>query len=396
MSFKASNLINNNKSITPREKTAMTTNLDRPSSFNGGDHDHGFGLQGDPTATGTTKTGLIFGDKDEECNSSNHATMFGFRIAPSSFGFGCNNILSRGTAFILFLIAMVTLTGSKMMNVGVGGGISNINSNINSSKQVAVITVGGGPVPVDRELSSDRTLVQVQNTVIEYEFTEFGIGICTDSNNNDFDYVTFAVTGESVEESVEACRAQCVECPGQLADRKLLGFSYLKVPGYFEVCDCHLEKGLDFGADGLCDFGQFGGSIAIYDQNPGTGPICTTSVVGAPIEKCFKVVDDEDLECPTSAPTKEPTATPSKAPTLSPSKAPTATAPPSTEPTSAPTNSKSAKARSGKAVKTNAANVGTTLQAQEMKSRGSYAYASITPLVEFTLVSMVALGALLY
>ena len=59
--------------------------------------------------------------------------------------------------------------------------------------------------------------------------------------------------------------------------------------------------------------------------------------------------------------------------------------PPSTS--KAPTN---ASAKSGKNTKTNATNVGTKLQLQEMKSRGSSAF--ISPLV-ITLVSMVALDA---
>eukprot|EP00984_Skeletonema_dohrnii_P012638 scaffold5155_cov80-Skeletonema_dohrnii-CCMP3373.AAC.2 len=343
MSVNASNNLNsNNVSVTPREKTATTTNLDldRPSSFNGGDH--GFSHQSDPT---NTKSGLSFEDKDEECNNSNHATTlstlysyFGFRIAPRSFSFG-RNIMSRGTAFILFLIA---ISSNQVAVIDSGGKIDDGYD----------ITGGGGG-----GLSSDRTL-----QLIEYDFVYFGPGVCTDSNNNYFDSVVYI---DRLIGGAEACAEKCGDCPGprqgQVAYRKLLGFTYYDDDdefGFGNQCVCHLEKGPDFDED-LCPW--FG--INVRNENEGTGPICNSDRGGGGWE-CW-MVDDPNSVCTTSAPTNDPTAKPSK---------------------------------TGKAAKTktkNAANVGTNLQVQEMKSRGS-SYASITPLVEVTLVSMVALGALFY
>eukprot|EP00984_Skeletonema_dohrnii_P007027 scaffold2503_cov84-Skeletonema_dohrnii-CCMP3373.AAC.3 len=209
----------------PQEKE-KATNLELPSSFNGGDH--GISLRGDQTTN--NKTGLSLNDEDEGCN--HQATM------PYCSLINKPNILGCGTAFILFLIAVVTVT--MKMNAGVDS---------NSSKQVAVIGGGGE----GKELSSVVKESVIDNNGFIFE----GNGACVDINGASYDSILFPGINDAA-----ACGEQCLSCPGKRAGKPLRGFSFSF------LCVCLLEDGLDFNTTSLCP-----NAIKTFDGNSGSGPI---------------------------------------------------------------------------------------------------------------------------
>eukprot|EP00985_Skeletonema_marinoi_P017322 scaffold9435_cov89-Skeletonema_marinoi.AAC.1 len=274
MSCKASKKFHND---APREKE-KDTNLELPSSFNGGDH--GISLQGDQTTN--NKTGLSLNDEDEESNNSNHqATM------PYCSLINKTNILGCGTAFILFLIAVVTVT--VKMNVGVDS---------NSSKQVAVIGGGGE----GKGLSST-----VKESVID-GFTFVDDGACVDGGDRGgmpYDYIQIDF---STITNAAACGEQCAICPGKRAGVKLRGFNFLEG----SYCACLLENGLEFNTTSLCP-----NATKTFDDSAGSGPIKTV-VPGPPGQQCWSA--NEVINEPTAKPSQDRPKPPT--PTMVPTKSP--------------------------------------------------------------------------
>mmetsp|Transcript_29999 Transcript_29999/g.51243 ORF Transcript_29999/g.51243 Transcript_29999/m.51243 type:complete len:411 (+) Transcript_29999:179-1411(+) len=274
----------------------------------------------------------------------------------------------------------------------------NVDLDIDSNKQVALLDGDGDGMnvanydltKVDGGVSTVRTLEESTS----YTFTNVGDGACVDSNNNQFDRITFPGIAD-----VDECKAKCGECPGQgqAAGRELRGIYLFTFSGASD-CSCLLDNG------GLFDVSVCIGAFDAFSSNSGTGAICNLSFQ-ASTRKCWKVVDS-NLKCP-GEPTNEPTSSPSMSPTKSPSTAPTAsltappsmaptaspTAPPSksptnkpttlaptnkpttASPTSSPTNSKSAKVakkvKSSKVSEVNQLGAAANMQVQEMKSGGS-------------------------
>ena len=271
MSCKALKKFYNN---APREKE-KATNLELPSSFNGNGGDHGISLQGDQTTN--NKTGLSLNDEDEGCN--HQATM------PYCSLINKKNILGCGTAFILFLIAVVTVT--MKMNVGVDS---------NSSKQVAFI--GGGEE--GKGLSSAES--------VTYEFTFVGDGTCVDGRDRGGMPYDFIQIDFSTITSAEACGEQCAICPGERAGVKLRGFNFLER----SYCLCLLEDGLEFNTTSLCP-----GATKTFDDSIGSGPIKTV-VLGPPGQQCWSA--SEVINEPTASPSKDRPRPPT--PTMVPTKSP--------------------------------------------------------------------------
>eukprot|EP00984_Skeletonema_dohrnii_P014581 scaffold6143_cov147-Skeletonema_dohrnii-CCMP3373.AAC.14 len=149
-----------------------------------------------------------------------------------------------------------------------------------SSKQVALLDLEGDGnnvagydlTKVDGGVSTVRTLEQAQDPII-YDFTKVGDGACRDSNNNDFDLILFRFIAD-----VDACKAQCAQCPGQgqAADRELRGIYYFTAS---RQCSCLLDDG------GLFDKAVCPGAIYRDTTKTGTGAICLFPASG---RECWK------------------------------------------------------------------------------------------------------------
>ena len=217
---------------------------------------------------------------------------------------------------------------------GEGTSITNDNDDDDSMKAKAQFG-GAGEVPSDHQRAllvqpSASPSPSASATTPSYSFTKVGDGACKGPKNNVLSYLRFA--GKATRED---CESQCSDCPGdQLTGFNLIGYSYNNDGN----CYCYLD-GKNFPTR-VCD-----GGTAVYGFETN---VCKAN--GQPgQELCYKA--DTSPVCPTPRPSVSPTHSPT-------------------------TNSKASKARMPKSIKLNANSEDTILQAQKMKSEGSFIYIS--------------------
>eukprot|EP00986_Skeletonema_menzelii_P018618 scaffold26667_cov140-Skeletonema_menzelii.AAC.1 len=230
-----------------------------------------------------------------------------------------------------------------------GEGTSITNDNDDSMKAKEQFG-GAGEVPSDHQ----RLLpAQLPAQRLQVTFTKVGYGSCRSTpGNGGLSYLGF--NGKATRED---CESQCSSCAGgQLTGINLIGYMFR----YDGTCYCYLDSQ---NFQKVC-----GAAGAAYGKATN---VCEAS--GKRDSVCYKA--DTSPVCPilSPRPSVSPTQTQSQSPSSWPSASPTTSAMPSASPT---TNSKASKARMPKSIKLNANAEDTILQAQKMKSEGSFIYIS--------------------